>query len=311
MIEAISYTPNSTATATANTKTMLGIKTIHNIEPDSVNSMPSPNNTMSKQSHNDIPSKINCASLENNLNATPLVGVGDSKSSEHSIKAALSKMKESEKICGSPDQANHVRTTLLDKLKKGHVKEAIEHAYDSLPSGVVPRAISATLATAGLIGGTVACIATGGAAPVVAATVIAGISAVLGAGDALRAYKTRHCKEKPFANDMVGHLINTLGKDKHRKVANAISSTLRVMLLGSALACAATGSSSGHSSGHSNTDSHSAHVAHVAHKVEEGTLMTETGVSNVELRVSETAHNINGHLTHTNSENKIVESTDL
>lgn len=259
----------------------------------------------------------NIASFQGTIASTPLPST-EFTASERSIDKALGGLEIAERNNVEPEQAIHVKKSFLKSFKKGNVKEAIKLAYDNLPDGVVPKVIGGTLATIGFIAGTVACAATGGTAPLIAATVFAGINAALGAGDALRAYKTRNNKEKPFANDSLGYLINRVCGDKHRKMSNGISSGLRVGLFMGAIAAfaanTATASSDiGHSVAASGSDvSHSTVAApHWTHATEGATLVLEAAASKIELSQSEREHNINGHSQHDESGNNKMESTNL
>ncbi|EHW0646946.1 hypothetical protein AB5Q63_000789 [Vibrio parahaemolyticus] len=258
-------------------------------------------------------------SFESTKDITPLRSK-DETSSEQSIVQALKDFETVDNCGVRPDRSTHVSATFLHKLKKGNVREAIKEAYNRLPSGVLPSVISATLASAGFIAGTVACVATGGAAPFVAATVIAGISAFIAAGDALRAYQTRHQKEKPFSKDCLGYLINKVGGDRHRKIANGISSGFRIGLFAGSLICftassASAGASAGHSAvaGASSGIEHSTAVAapHWTHTVEGLALAGEAGLAKFEHQKAESKHNVIGHLENAHFGNEIVESTTL
>ncbi|EGR0205791.1 hypothetical protein FMH16_04220 [Vibrio vulnificus] len=259
------------------------------------------------------------SSFDSTKGITPL-RTNDKTASVRSIVQALNHLAEAENCGVRPDKSTHVSATFLHKLKKGNVREAIKEAYNRLPSGVLPSVISATLASAGFIAGTVACVATGGAAPFVAATVIAGISAFIAAGDALRAYQTRHQKEKPFSKDCLGYLINKVGGGRHRKIANGISSGFRIGLFAGSLICftassASAGASAGHSAvaGASSGIEHSTAVAapHWTHTVEGLALAGEAGLAKFEHQKAESKHNVIGHLGNAHFGNEIVESTTL
>ena len=259
----------------------------------------------------------NVASFQSTIASTPLPST-EFTASERSIDKAREELEIAERNNVEPEQAIHVKKSFLKSFKKGNVKEAIKLAYDNLPDGVVPKVIGGTLATIGFIAGTVACAATGGTAPLIATTVFAGINAALGAGDALRAYKTRNNKEKPFANDSLGYLINRICGDKHRKMSNGISSGLRIGLFVGALVSfaantATAGSEIGHSVASSGSDvSHSTTAAqHWTHAAEGVTLFVEGAVSKIELSQSESEHNINGHSQHDESGSNKMESTNL
>ncbi|MGI9947697.1 hypothetical protein [Vibrio hyugaensis] len=247
---------------------------------------------------------IDVTSFEVTQDITPLRSK-DETSTEHSIDHA-SNCFETVDLCGvRPDKSTHVSATFLHKLKKGSIGEAIKQAYDGLPSGVLPKVIGSTLASAGFIAGIVACAATGGAAPLVAATVIAGITAFIGAGDALRAYQTRHHKEKPFSNDGLGYLINKVGGDKHRKIANGISSGLRIGLFAGSLICFAVGSTAAVAS------SSAVRAPEWTHTAEGVSLLGEACVNKVELHKSESKHNVSGCSENMRFGNEILESTKL
>ncbi|NWJ65447.1 hypothetical protein HX770_13840 [Vibrio parahaemolyticus] len=256
-------------------------------------------------------------SFESTKDITPLRSK-DETSSEQSIVQALKDFETVENCGVRPDRSTHVSATFLHKLKEGNIGEAIKMAYDGLPSGVLPSVISSTLASAGFIAGTIACVATGGAAPFVAATVIAGITAFIAAGDALRAYQTRHRKEKPFSKDCLGYLINKVGGDRHRKIANGISSGFRIGLFAGSLICftassALAGTSSGHSAaaGASAMEHSAAHVPHWTHTIEGASLLGEACLTKFEHQKSESKHNVSGHLENAHFGNEIVESTTL
>ncbi|HDY7722393.1 TPA: hypothetical protein RQK05_004451 [Vibrio vulnificus] len=257
------------------------------------------------------------SSFESTKDITPLRSQ-DKTASVHSIDQALNHFEGAEKCSARPDSSSHVSATFLHKLKKGNIREAIKKAYNRLPSGVLPSVISATLASAGFIAGTVACVATGGAAPFVAATVFAGISAFIAAGDALRAYQTRHRKEEPFSKDCLGYLINKVGGDRHRKIANGISSGFRIGLFAGSLICftassALAGTSSGHSAaaGVSSMEHSAVYAPHWTHTVEGASLFGEACLTKFEHQKSESKHNVGGHLESAHFGNEIVESTTL
>lgn len=259
----------------------------------------------------------NVTSFQSTIASTPLPSA-EFTASERSIDKTQEKLEIAERNNVEPEQAIHVKKSFLKSFKKGNVKEAIKLAYDNLPDGVVPKVIGGTLATIGFIAGTVACAATGGTAPLIATTVFAGINAALGAADALRAYKTRNNKEKPFANDSLGYLINKVCGDKHRKMSNGISSSLRIGLFMGAIAAfaanTATASSDiGHSVAASGSDVSNSTVAapHWTHATEGATLVLEAAASKIELYQSEREHNINGHSQHDESGNNKMESTNL
>ncbi|MEK2173305.1 hypothetical protein WOB82_03090 [Vibrio parahaemolyticus] len=256
------------------------------------------------------------SSFDSTKEITPLRSK-DKTASVHSIDQALNHFEAAENCSARPDSSSHVSATFLHKLKKGNVREAIKKAYNRLPSGVLSSVISATLASAGFIAGTVACVATGGAAPFVAATVIASISAFIAAGDALRAYQTRHRKE-PFSKDCLGYLINKVGGDRHRKIANGISSGFRIGLFAGSLICftassALAGTSSGHSAaaGVSSMEHSAVHAPHWTHTVEGASLLGEACLTKFEHQKSESKHNVGGHLESAHFGNEIVESTTL
>lgn len=257
------------------------------------------------------------SSFESTKDITPLRSK-DEAASDQSIVQALKDFDTVDNCGVRPDKSTHVSATFLHKLKKGNVGEAIKKAYNRLPSGVLPSVISSTLASAGFIAGTVACVATGGAAPFVAATVIAGITAFIAAGDALRAYQTRHRKEKPFSKDCLGYLINKVGGDRHRKIANGISSGFRIGLFAGSLICftassALAGTSSGHSAaaGVSSMEHSAVHAPHWTHTVEGASLLGEACLTKFEHQKSESKHNVGGHLESAHFGNEIVESTTL
>ncbi|YCO02640.1 hypothetical protein ACB087_19635 [Vibrio sp. VNB-15] len=255
------------------------------------------------------------SSFESTKDITPLRSK-DEAASEQSIVQALKDFETVDNCGVRPDKSTHVSATFLHKLKKGNVGEAIKKAYNRLPSGVLPSVISSTLASAGFIAGAVACVATGGAAPFVAATVIAGISAFIAAGDALRAYQTRHRKE-PFSKDCLGYLINKVGGDRHRKIANGISSGFRIGLFAGSLICftassALAGTSSGHSAARASAMEHSViYAPHWTHTVEGASLLGEACLTKFEHQKSESKHNVSGHLENAHFGNEIVESTTL
>ena len=255
------------------------------------------------------------SSFESTKDITPLRSK-DEATSDQSIVQALKDFETVENCGVRPDKSTHVSATFLHKLKKGNVGEAIKKAYNRLPSGVLPSIIGSTLASAGFIAGAAACVATGGAAPFVAATVIAGISAFIAAGDALRAYQTRHRKE-PFSKDCLGYLINKVGGDRHRKIANGISSGFRIGLFAGSLICftassALAGTSSGHSAVGASAMEHSAvYAPHWTHTVEGASLLGEACFTKFEHHKSESKHNVSGHLDNAHFGNEIVESTTL
>ncbi|WP_061007976.1 hypothetical protein [Vibrio sp. CUB2] len=243
------------------------------------------------------------SSFESTKDITPLRSK-DKTASVHSIEQALNHFEAAENCSVRPDKSTHVCATFLHKLLKGNVREAIKKAYNRLPSGVLPSIIGSTLASAGFIAGAAACVATGGAAPFVAATVIAGISAFIAAGDALRAYQTRHRKE-PFSKDCLGYLINKVGSDRHRKIANGISSGFRIGLFAGSLICFTVSSTAAVAS------STAALAPEWTHTAEGISVIGEACINKVELHKSESKHNVSGCSEDMRFSNEILESTKL
>lgn len=256
----------------------------------------------------------NVGDIDVTMAVTPLVGQ-DATSSLGSLEIADRSLREANEKGVQPDKSEHVKKSLLTHFHNGSFKAAFKQAYKALPSGVVPKVIATVLASLGFIAGTVACAATGGTLPLIATTVFAGISAIIGAGDAIRAYQTRHHKQKPFANDCLGHLIYNLSGRRHKKVANGFSSGIRISLFcGSIIALAGSSAVAGASAGHSAASGSSVieHSApHWTHVADVTSVAGEASLVKVEYQQLESNYNLHGHALSTVNFDEIGESTNL
>lgn len=242
------------------------------------------------------------ASIESTL-SLPAPKPSSSGTSLESLNRAQESLSEAKSKNVNPEAANFAKKNIIKHLKQGKARMAAKQAYESLPAGVLPKVVTAALGAIGFIGGTVACVATGGAVPLIIGTVCAGATAIMGACDALRAYKTRANKSKPFSNDSVGYLINKVLGGEHKKVANAASSGLRICLfIGATLSfvansASAAGGAAGGATAHSTsgTAAASASAPHWTHTAEGVSVVGEAFLNKYEAQDAETVYNINGH----------------